>query len=55
LALALVLSAASLLATGCNSFSVTTAAPGNYVIQVTGTASSSSVEQYQNLSLDITK
>jgi hypothetical protein len=55
MALALALSAASLLATGCNSFSVTTAAPGNYVIQVTGTAASSDVEQYQNLSLDITK
>ncbi len=55
MALALVLSAASLLATGCNSFTVNTAAPGNYVIQVTGTGASSNVEQYQNVSLDITK
>ncbi len=54
-ALALVLSAASLLATGCNSFSVNTAAPGNYVIQVTGTGANSNVVQYQNVSLDITK
>jgi large repetitive protein len=51
----LLLSAAALLATGCNSFSVNTAAPGNYVIQVTGTGTNTSAEQYQNVSLTITK
>ena len=55
MALALVLSAASLLATGCSSFTVNTAAPGAYVIQVTGTGASSNLEQYQNLSVEITK
>jgi large repetitive protein len=54
-AMLLLLSAAALLTTGCNSFSVNTAAPGNYVIQVTGTGANTSVEQYQNVSLTITK
>jgi hypothetical protein len=55
MAMALVLSAAMLLATGCNSFSINTAAPGNYTIQVTGTGAGTNAQQYQNLSLDITK
>jgi hypothetical protein len=54
-AMLLVLSAAALLVTGCNSFSISTAAPGTYVIQVTGTGANTSVEQYQNVSLTITK
>jgi hypothetical protein len=54
-ALALALSAAALVATGCSSFSQITAAPGNYVIQVTGTGTNSDVVHYQNVSLDITK
>jgi hypothetical protein len=54
-AMVLVLSAAALLATGCSSYSVNTAAPGNYVIQVTGTGATTNVEQYQNVSLTITK
>lgn len=53
--LALALTAAALAATGCNSFSQSTAAPGNYVIQVTGTGANSNVVHYQNVSLDITK
>jgi len=52
---ALVLTAAMLLFTGCSSFTVNTAAPGNYVIQVTGTGASTNVQEYQNVSLDITK
>ncbi len=52
---ALVLSAAALMTTGCNSFTQNTAAPGNYVIQVTGTGANSNVVHYQNVSLDITK
>jgi hypothetical protein len=54
-AMLLLLSAAALLATGCNSFSVNTAAPGNYVIQVTGTGANTNAEQFQNVSLTITK
>ncbi len=55
MAMALVLSAAMLLTTGCNSFSINTAAPGNYTVQVTGTGAGTNAQQYQNLSLDITK
>jgi len=55
MAMVFLLSAAALLATGCNSYSVNTAAPGNYVIQVTGTGASSNAQQYQNVSLTITK
>ena len=54
-AMVLVLSAAALLATGCSSYSTNTATPGNYVIQVTGTGATSDVQQYQNVSLTITK
>jgi hypothetical protein len=55
MATVLLLSAAALLATGCNSYSVNTAAPGNYVIQVTGTGASTDAQQYQDVSLTITK
>ncbi len=55
MSLILLLSAAALLATGCNSYSVNTAAPGNYVIQVTGTGASTNAQQYQDVSLTITK
>jgi hypothetical protein len=54
-AMVLVLSAAALMATGCSSYSTTTAAPGNYTIQVTGTGATTDVQQYQNVSLTITK
>jgi hypothetical protein len=54
-AMVLVLSAAAVLATGCSSYSVNTATPGNYVIQVTGTGATTDVQQYQNVSLTITK
>jgi len=55
LALVLVLSAASLVATGCNSFSQSAAAPGTYVIQVTGTGTNSDLVHYQDVTLDITQ
>jgi hypothetical protein len=55
MSLILLLSAAALLATGCNSYSVNTVAPGNYVIQVTGTGASTNAQEYQNVSLSITK
>ncbi len=51
----LVLSAAALLVTGCSSYSTSTASPGNYTIQVTGTGATSDAQQYQNVSLTITK
>jgi hypothetical protein len=54
MALVLVLTAAAFVATGCNGFSQATAAPGTYVIQVTGTSTSSDVVHYQNVTLDIT-
>jgi uncharacterized protein YceK len=54
-AMVLVLSAATLLCSGCSSYSTNTATPGNYVIQVTGTGATTDVQQYQNVSLTITK
>jgi hypothetical protein len=53
--LALAVSAAALLATGCSGYSSSSAAPGTYVIQVTGTGANSDVIHYQNVSLTITK
>ena len=55
MALVLVLLAASFVATGCNSFTQNTAAPGTYVIQVTGTGVDSNVVHYQNVTLNITQ
>jgi hypothetical protein len=55
MALVLMLTAAAFVATGCSSFSQVTAAPGNYVIQVTGTGATSNVVEFQNVNLDITK
>lgn len=52
--LVLALSAGALLATGCSGYSSSTAKPGTYVIQVTGTGTTSDVTHYQNLSLTIT-
>jgi sugar lactone lactonase YvrE len=53
--LVLVLTTAAFVATGCGGFSQATAAPGTYVIQVTGTSTASDVTHYQNVTLDITK
>ncbi len=50
-----VLSGAALFLSGCNGFSMGTAAPGTYTIQVTGTGTSSGVVHYQNVTLNITK
>jgi sugar lactone lactonase YvrE len=55
MALVLLLTAAAFVATGCGGFSQATAAPGTYVIQVTGTNTASDVVHYQNVTLDITK
>jgi sugar lactone lactonase YvrE len=51
----LILAAAACVASGCSSFSQVTAAPGNYVIQVTGTGAATNVIEFQNVNLDITK
>jgi len=55
IALALLLSSAAMLASGCSGFSQATATPGTYVIQVTATGANSDVIHYQNLTLDIGK
>ena len=55
LILVMALSAGALLATGCSGYSSSTAAPGTYTIQVTGTGTSSDVIHFQNVSLTITK
>jgi hypothetical protein len=54
--LVLVLTGAAMLATGCGaSFTQATAAPGTYIIQVTGVGTQSNVTQYQPVTLIITK
>jgi hypothetical protein len=55
MALVMALSAAALLATGCNGFSMGSAAPGTYTIQVVGTGTNSNVVHYQNETVTITK
>ncbi|MGB6744160.1 MAG: Ig-like domain repeat protein [Terracidiphilus sp.] len=52
--LVMALSAAALVATGCSGYSSSSAASGTYVIQVTGTGTTSDVIHYQNVTLDIT-
>ncbi len=57
MALVLILTVAAFVATGCGGgggFSQVTAAPGTYVIQVTGTNTAGDVVHYQNVTLDIT-
>jgi hypothetical protein len=54
MALVVILTAAAFVATGCGGFSQATAAPGTYVIQVTGTNTASDVVHYQNVTLNIT-
>jgi hypothetical protein len=53
--LILVLTAAALVATGCNSFSQTSAAPGTYVIQVTSAGTTSNTIKYQDITVNITQ
>ena len=48
-----ILSAAAFLATGCSGFSTASAAPGTYVIQVTGTGTGSNVSEFGNITLTI--
>jgi sugar lactone lactonase YvrE len=54
-ALVLLLSGAVLMATGCSgSFSQSSATPGTYKIQVTGTGANSNISHYENVTLIIT-
>jgi hypothetical protein len=54
MALVLLLGGAALLVTGCGGFSQSSATPGTYVIQVTGTGVNSNISRYQNVTLVIT-
>ena len=54
-ALLLLLSGAAMLVTGCSGISQGSAAPGTYVIQVTGVGTGSDITHYQNVTLAITK
>jgi hypothetical protein len=54
-ALILILAVAAFVSTGCGGFSQATAAPGTYVIQVTGTGATTNVIEYQNVNLDVTQ
>jgi len=53
--LVLLLSAAAMLVTGCSGISQGSAAPGTYVIQVTGIGAASNITHYENVTLTITK
>jgi hypothetical protein len=53
-ALLLMLGVGAMLVTGCSGFSQSTAAPGTYVIQVTGVGVNSNITHYQNVTLTIT-
>ena len=54
-ALVLLLGVAAMLVTGCSGFSQSSAAPGTYVIQVTGVGANSNITRYQNVTLTITQ
>jgi hypothetical protein len=43
-----------MLVSGCSGFSQSSAAPGTYVIQVTGVGANSDITHYQNVTLTIT-
>ena len=53
--LASLLTAGALLVSGCSGISFATAAPGTYVIQVTGTGTGSNVIEFGDITLTITK
>jgi len=55
LVLVALLAMAASIAAGCASFTEASAAPGSYVIQVTGTGATTNVIEFQNVNLDITK
>jgi sugar lactone lactonase YvrE len=53
--LLLALSAGALLVNGCSGYSQSSASPGTYTIQVTGTGVNSDIIHYQNVTLTITQ
>jgi hypothetical protein len=53
--LAMSLSAATLLMTGCSGMTMSSTLPGTYVIQVTATGTTTNTVHYQNVTLNITK
>ncbi|MFP5205320.1 MAG: Ig-like domain repeat protein [Acidobacteriota bacterium] len=55
LVLLLTLSAGALFATGCSGFSMGSAKPGTYTIQIVGTGTNSNVVHYQNETVTITQ
>jgi len=55
LAWVLALSAAALLMNGCGGFTQSSAAPGTYVIQVTGIGAKSDIAHYENVTLIVTQ
>jgi sugar lactone lactonase YvrE len=54
MALVLLLGGATMLISSCGGFSQSSASPGTYVIQVTGTGDNSNISRYQNVTLVIT-
>ncbi len=55
LALVMLLGGVAMAVNGCGGFSQSSAAPGTYTIQVTGTGANSNVMRYENLKLTITQ
>jgi large repetitive protein len=53
--LALILSGAAMLVSGCNGISLSSATPGTYVIQVIGVGTTTGDNNYQNVTVTITK
>jgi len=53
--LVLLLSGAALLVSGCGGISSSNAAPGTYVIQVTGVGANSDLVHYQNVTVTVTQ
>jgi hypothetical protein len=54
MALVLLLGGAAMMVSSCGGFSQSSAVPGTYVIQVTGTGDNSNISRYQNVTLVIT-
>jgi hypothetical protein len=55
LMLVAVLTVGAFVATGCSGYSQATAAPGSYVIQITGTGTATDLIEYENVNLTITR
>jgi hypothetical protein len=53
--LVVLLSGAAMLVSGCGGISSSSAAPGKYVIQVTGVGTDSNLVHYQNVTVTVTQ